>query len=379
MKSRRLCLFVISAVLGGCAKESETHPAAVAQAPGSNPAAAPNASNIAKDSAKPSTVNFEQRSAQAQPTVYSAHDLAKVLDLAALPVLKNTKFSDRSSAAVSAQAPGHVPEVAEFYQSTLKNLGWTEISNPDQKTTEEYASFHLTKEGHLLDLSVSKFDGQKDKGPLTMVSMTFHGNFDTRNLPRPDGSEALYSGQPISSYVLTQDVGQASEWVEKTLAGQGWQRYSAPDTQEAATSDQQTLTFRKQGYSLTVYISNHPVRKKAFLQYMVVALAHELPTPAGATKVEFSEERWILRCQVPGDIKTVGAFYQKTMPELGYKPLPSEEPQSTYWNLRFGTEQGDIVMVQASRQDDKTSKVFINGIPAAVVAKLNEDEKKKAP
>jgi hypothetical protein len=77
-------------------------------------------------------------------------------------------------------------------------------------------------------------------------------------------------------------------------------------------------------------------------------------------------------------MKTAAAFYQKALPELDYQPLPSEQPQPKYWNLRFGTKAGDIVLVQVFQQDDRTTKILIDGIPAAVMAKLKQDERKKA-
>jgi hypothetical protein len=128
-----------------------------------------------------------------------------------------------------------------------------------------------------------------------------------------------------------------------------------------------------------VFIGIHPLHKKTHFQYMVSALGHELPTPPGAAKVQFNDVRWKLSCEVPGDWKAAADFYQKTMPETGYQPLPSEDPRPTYWNLRFGTDAGDLIMVQVSSKDGQVTQVNIDGISAAVLTAIKKRDEEGKP
>ena len=65
----------------------------------------------------------------------------------------------------------------------------------------------------------------------------------------------------------------------------------------------------------------------------------------------------------------------------GYKPLSSEEPRPTYWNLRFGTDTDDVVMVQVLSKDGQTTRISIYGVSAAVLAEMRkrDEQRSKSP
>jgi hypothetical protein len=318
------------------------------------------------------------KEAQPNPVIYSTRELAKVLDFSALPCLDGTAVEHKSAASASVQAPGKVPEVSAFYQKSLTSLGWELVPDPDRKNNDEYAELRFAKNGHRASLIFSQYDVSKDKGPQTLVSMEFHGNLDTRTLPPPADSKVLVGSQTLTSYLTEMTVADTMAWATKTLAADGWQKFTSPDTPMNETDLNRTLNFRKQGYALTIYTGIHPTQKKTFYQYMVSALSHELPTPPEATKVQFKDALWQLSCETPGDWQLAAEFYQKAMRELGYKPLPGEDPQPTYRNLRFGNDAGDVIMVQVSSKDQQTTQIHIDGVSAAMIdaIKKKSDEKK---
>jgi hypothetical protein len=174
-------------------------------------------------------------------------------------------------------------------------------------------------------------------------------------------------------------VADAIAWATKTLGADGWQKFTSSDTPMEETDLNRTLEFRKQGYALAIYTGIHPVEKKTFFQYMVSALSHELPTPPEATKVVFKDERWQLSCETPGDWPAAAEFYEKAMPALGCKPLPGEDPKPTYRNLRFGTEAGDVILVQVSSKDKQTTQIHIDGVSAAMVDAIKKKADQKQP
>jgi hypothetical protein len=309
------------------------------------------------------------------PVTCSANDLAKVLDFGALPALEGTEFEHKSPASGSALVLGTVPDVLAFYQKHLLAQGWKLAPDPGRKNTDEYAELRLEKDGYLASLTFGKFDISKEKGPRILVSMQFHGNLDTRALPSPGRGKVVFGSQHVTAYLTENTVAEAMAWASKALAALGWQKFTSFDPPMEETDLHRTLKFRKQGYALTVFVGIHPVEKKTHFQYMVSALSHELPTPAEASKVQFDDVKWQLSCETPGDWKPAGEFYQKAMPALGYKPLPGEDPQPTYWNLRFGTNAGDLITVQVSSKDRKITQIHIHGIPASVLGAIKKREK----
>jgi len=313
-----------------------------------------------------------------KPVIYSCQELAKVLDLGALPVLEGTAFENKSAARVSAQVPGTVTEVSAFYQKNLLALDWELVPDPDRKNTDEYASLRFAKDGHRASLEISTYDIPKKKGPRTLVSMVFHSNLDTRALPPPAGCKLLFASQTGTSYLTENTVAEAALWVAKALPAEGWQKFATFDASKDDTGDFRTLHYRKQGYALTIFVGPNPRFKKTHIQYSVAALGHELPTPPEAARVQFDDVQWKLRCEVPGDWKAAADFYQKAMPATGCHPLPGEDPRPTYWNLRFGTDAGDLIMVQVASKDRQITQVSMDGIPAAVLAAMKKrDEAKK--
>jgi hypothetical protein len=377
----RSALYLLSAIaVVGCGRggpEAQKN-GALAEDKRPNQSATPNKTDV---SIETNILPEPAKQATPEPVVYSSRELAKVLDFSALPALDGTKFEHQSAAAASAQVPGTVPEVSAFYQRNLSALGWQLVPEPERKNTDEYASVSFEKKGHRASLTVSNYDVSKDKGPLTLVSMRFHGNLDTRTLPTPPGNRLLLASQTVTSYLTENAVPEAVSWASKELAAEGWQRFTLSDAAKEETGENRTLHFRKQGYALSMFIGINPLYKKTHFQYSVSALGHELPTPPDAAKVRFDDVRWELACEVPGGWKAAAEFYQKAMPALGCQPLPGEDPRPTYWNLRFGTEAGDVIMVQVSSKDGQMTRVSIHGIPAAVLAamKKRDEEKKVSP
>jgi hypothetical protein len=301
---------------------------------------------------------------------YSATELAKVIDFTKLPKIQGTKVGRGGAAHLSAQLPANVPEVAAFYFDAFAKLGWKSNSAPDEQTPRgDYASGTLLKDGYAISLSIFKA-GEPNTSSLDFIA---HGNLDTSKLPRIAGAKQPYESRVSTIYFTATKVPAAADQVLKALVEDGWQPYDRLNVGKAAPSNEQRfLKLRKRGYALDVMIVVAPAQNnETSVQYNVTALSHELPTPPDAAHVEFDDNRYELKCTMPGDFKAAAEFYRKTMPEIGYKPLASEDPHETYWNLRFGADNGDVVVVQAASKDGKTTKILITGVPAAAVKKMN--------
>jgi len=309
-----------------------------------------------------------------RPVVFPAIEQAKVVNFTKLDQLPETRVVRFGPGCLEAHAPGKVPEVVAFYVDQLTKRGWKRGNSGGDAVTDEYASVGLEKDGFTLSLSFMR----GGEPPGVSVALRSHGNFDTRKLPRSPGAKPLVETAALTWYVTPTKVPAEAAWVRSALEADGWQAFDRLVSSSAVENDEnRMMKLRKHGYLLDVMVGVAPAQNnQTVVQYSVTALAHELPTPPGATDVRFSDDDWELKCKVRGDFKPVAEFYQKAMPAAGYSALSSEEPQKNYWNLRFGTPDEDIILVQCYSEDGKTTLISITGMPAAVVNKLKEREGK---
>ncbi len=56
--------------------------------------------------------------------IWSASELAKVIDFTKFPQIKGTKAGHEGAANFNASVPGKVKEVAAFYSDNFAKLGW---------------------------------------------------------------------------------------------------------------------------------------------------------------------------------------------------------------------------------------------------------------
>jgi hypothetical protein len=304
------------------------------------------------------------------PVVYPALKLAEVVDFTKLKRLPDTK-GHGGAAFMNLSAPGKVRDVAAFYADQLTKLGWKPAASSGVDDSDEFVSATFERNGHLISLSFFKTGDPS----ATNVSLISHGNLDSRTLPRSPGSRPLTEAQAYTWYVTPNKVPDETKWVQAALEADGWQAIQRMHSGKGEDrDDQRFLELRKQGYDLNIMIGVAPGQdNQTVVQYAVTALSHELPTPPGATNVEFADDTWELKCTAPGDVKQVGEFYRKAMPAAGYTSLSSEDPHDTYWNLRFGTPDEDIVLVQGASKDGQTH-ISIHGISAVALKEMKKRE-----
>jgi hypothetical protein len=311
-----------------------------------------------------------------RPIVYPALQLAAVMDFRKFPALKGSeRLSRRNPARLEMKVNSKVSEAAGFYVSQLESMGWKVDEAAGKKTVNDSeAVVFFTKDGHIISLMGFPTD---EKKPECMMMLIFHGNLDARTLPRSDGAKMVYGSPTQTIYTANKDLGAEADWITKSLAAQGWQRYVQGKRAQSASDQNRTIDFRKQGYALKAFLTKAPAQgNQTSVQYGVHAIGHELPAPADATEVEFDDDAWTMCCEVPCPMDKGVAFYREAMPAAGYKALSGEAPQERYVNLRFGTEAGDVICVQVAKKDEKTCKVDMFGTPAEVMEKIRQEEKK---
>jgi hypothetical protein len=307
-----------------------------------------------------------------------ARELAGVMDFTKLPIIPGSKVARGGSAALEIGVPGTVADVAAFYRKTFDGLGWKPQPRPDGQVTNDdsdhVASSTLWKDGFCLTLSVFGF-GAKNSAT---VSLQFLGNFDTRTLPRVDGSKPLSESQTQTVFTTEVLAAKAEYTVAKALKAEGWQQYSALEARSGGKAgEQRFLDLRKEGYTVHVQIGPYTADgSRTAVHYLVLALSHELPAPPDATDVQFTDERWEMRCETPRDLKAAIAYYEKAMPDAGYTRSAGGVKTESTATLRYETEVKDVILVQLNTAGGKT-RVKLLGIPAAVVAEAKRRDGKK--
>jgi hypothetical protein len=307
-----------------------------------------------------------------KPTIFAARDLARVLDLRKLGAPEGTKVNRHDSANLDAKIPGKVPEVAAFFITKLNAMGWTEEKRPGvaYAIKDDYAEVTVAKDGHTAFMSIGDLNGKE-----LMVNISFYGNFDTRILPRSEGTKVDFASPRFTTYTPTSSVAAESDFIAKKLTADGWQAFTSFNSDRTTIDDSRSLMYRKQGYLLNVSVRSIKAKDThTIVAYTINVLAHELPAPPEAVNVEFDDEVWKMRCAVPSNLKTAIAFYTAAMPAAGYQPLPSSAATDTSADLRYGTDEKDIVLIQLRNKDGQTTNVQAFGVPAAI---LEADRKKR--
>src|SRR5262249_48318222 len=154
MWSRSVVLLMFALVGAGCGSENgNAHQPTDLENYGQT--APDNQVGVARDVNTPTK---PVKGAAPKPTILSSSELAKVLDLSALPAPEGTKFGRKSSAAVWAYCPRTIAESSAFYEKTLLAQGWELVPDPSVKNTDEYAVLRFEKDTYLASLTFSKFD-----------------------------------------------------------------------------------------------------------------------------------------------------------------------------------------------------------------------------
>lgn len=303
----------------------------------------------------------------------SAQELAKTLDLSKFPAPAGTEFNTRTAAEVQALAPLAIQPTAEFYLKEFAKLGFKPSGEPGSHiVSAEYAQASLVKDGHTISLSV--LPGQDGK---VMVSIYRHGNLDARTLPQSEGATPSHGSSTLHMYVARGSVAEESKFIEQAFAKLGWQQFVPPHTSMADDPDHRQFTFRKQGYVASASVGVAPAQQnKTMVQYQVRTLAHELPAPLKATKVEFDDDRVTLDCDIPDDLEAVDKFYAQAMPAAGCRALEHDEPRDKGHILRYETPDKGIFLIRLKTEDHKSTHVNFLYYSPELLAKMREQEGK---
>jgi hypothetical protein len=307
-----------------------------------------------------------------EPKLVSSSELIAIVDLASLPHLPDATFGQLLPTQVMAEVPGSVKTVTDHYLKALAAKGFAPGREANAKTvTDEYAQASLVgKDGVRLSLSVTPMGPDK-----VQVQLVNHGAFDVRHLGKPAGAEAMFVSPTLASYATAASVADTAAAVATILTKAGWQEFSPLNSQRVDLPNLQQRFYRQRGNKLDVSVTEAPAQGgKSVISYQVLALSHELPTPADAGDVAFDDAKGELKCIVPRALAEVAADMRKLCAATGLKLTPGEEPTEKRVALRFEAASGDVILVTLTPGDEGPTNVRMLTVPAAVVEKLRKAE-----
>ena len=293
--------------------------------------AAPPSQVKAAGGASPSAKAADDASSSGSKTPATLDQAKKVLDLRDLPLAPGSEDPGaRSVARLTYNATKPAPEAYAFHQKELAQRGWRET--PGGYQSDEMASGTFVRDGYTLSMSASKV------GDETMVSLTNHGNLDARTLPQPAAATVLYEAPVSIAYVTRAPVASVAKQVEEALVAAGWKPYgSAGDSRY----------YKQNAIRLLATTSTAPAQGgKTVVSYQTELLSADLPAPADAKQLQYSEPPTQLSVDFPGDLTASDKWYREHLGKLGWKPT-TEQPVKddfTYFVI-YRNEAGEMLEI----------------------------------
>jgi hypothetical protein len=194
-------------------------------------------------------------------------------------------------------------------------------------------------------------------------------------LPQPEGAEVILQDQTGQLlYFVSGEVASTVKFVRQELAALGWQEYRPPHSQQANDPEHVPLTFKKEGQGLSAYISTVADQPgKVSVQYSPIELALDLPAPADAADIEFSDAQIYLGFSSSASPETVAAYYRQALPEQGWAEMTDlSQVEAEQATLFFTNDKAQLVVHLSVTQSDGQSKVVLEAASAEAVAALSE-------
>ena len=301
------------------------------------------------------------------PTVSEA---AKVLDLRQLPLIPGSEEPGaRTVARLTYHAKASPREAYAFHQEELLKQHWTLA--PGEYVSDDSASGTFTREGYTLSMSTS-LGGRVDDVKTTVV-VANHGNLTLSTLPQPANSTLLYDFPVTLAYSTPTPVEQTAAEIDKALLAAGWEPYGAAGD---------SRFYRQKAIRLTATTSAAPAQDgKTIVNYSTELISAELPAPADAKDLQYSEPPVQLSVDFLGDLAAADMWYRERLGKMGWKPT-SEQPieQGFEYFVIYRNKPGEMLEITFREIDDFTRLMlrFTTAEEFAEMEKRWEEQRKKA-
>ncbi len=292
-------------------------------------------------------------------------EAAQVLDQRALPLLGGDAAQEvsRTLAQLSYETKAGVKMAFDHHQQALQAAKWVELDGT--QVTDDYASAVFTNGPYRLSLSVTPSYDPSKKGVVN-IRVIQHGNIDTSALPVPAGAKPFYKTNVDTAYLAEGAVEDTRAQVRALLLQAGWEPYgSAGDVED----------FKQNAVKLSARVAEAPAQAgKTLINYATVLMSADLPTPADALRMQYSETPTQISVDLKGSLADAAATYRKALGERGWKPTteqPIQERFEQFWIFRNPSK--DYIEIKL-RDVDGIARLLIR---YRTNAELEEQEQKQ--
>jgi hypothetical protein len=294
-------------------------------------------------------------------------EAAKAIDLSTFPLMDGAKAPVmRVVASLGYEVAADAKSAFEFQRRALLDLGWKELG--ESQIYEQSASGQFGRNGFYVSVSVFS------RGEPRQVSVRIqnHSNVNLAKLPAPPGAKLQYAFPAVTSFVTNAPVEETTQSVRKLLLDQGWQPYgSAGDV----------TTFKKNAVELKARMLAPPAQPgKTVIDYSATQMSADVPAPADAEHVHYSDQLKQLNLNAPGTPDEVAAQYQSMLSPAGWKSTtekPVKDGVESFMIFR-NPEQEMLTLNMWELRDEKQVRVTLNHQSAAEMEDLDRKAKQLA-
>jgi hypothetical protein len=291
-------------------------------------------------------------------------EAAQAIDLSTFPLMDGAKPPTmRVVASLGYEVAADAKSAFEFQRRTLLDMGWKELAPP--QIYDQSASGQFSRNGFYVSVSVFS---RGEPGQVS-VRLQNHSNLNLAKLPVPPGAKLQYAFPAVTSFVTGSPVEETTEAVRKLLLDQGWQPYgSAGDA----------MTFKKNAVELQARLLAPPAQPgKTVIDYSATQMSADLPAPADAEHVQYSDQLKQLNLNAPGTPDEVAAYYQAALAPAGWKSTTEKLVKDGVASFMIFRNPGQemLTLNMWDLRDEKQVRVTLNHQSAAEVEELDRKAK----
>ena len=200
---------------------------------------------------------------------------------------------------------GTVAKVFAVHRKQLTDQRWEQL--PDAQLTDQFASATFGRDGFSLAASVYP----AGMSGVVTVAITHLGNVELEKLPVPGNAHLVFPGPASVGFVTDLSTEQASKECSKLLLEKGWQPYGTAND---------TLILKQNAVRLTARIVAASAQAdKTMISYSAVLMSADLPAPADAIGVQYSDLTTELTLDTTAAPSEIFDFYRRTLGQAGWR------------------------------------------------------------
>jgi hypothetical protein len=300
----------------------------------------------------------------------TAAEAAKFLDLTNFPLMPNAEEPARCVAELTYNTPATPREAFDFQAKQLQAAGWSQVG--DGQFYDQSCSGLFHRAGFHVSVSAIA-TGDRE----VMITFSNHGNIDLSKLPVPPGCEQSYAFPTTAAYVAPESAEATVAEVDKLLLAAGWVPYgSAGDTRY----------YKQNAVKLLATVMAAPAQGgKTMISYSSTQLSADIPAPADALDVRYSEPPVQMMVDFPGTLEDADAWYRQELAKQGWQATLDQPTQDdSGWFVIYRNPEKDMLDIHFQKVKD-FMRLKLKYSTAAEVAEMDrrfeeyrkEQEKKR--